>query len=191
MDINDDMYATLESLQKGAPEVPVRKYDKNLLPPVMRIHLASTHDEVEDAGESAYELLPGQKEFDLDEKTSAESTPMASPEGLKPYDKLKSTNVTPSPMTSPVGSPTKSVGSPGSPGDGAQPPPLPVRKASQADLSSGLYAAAPSAKDEKKRLKDQQKQAKKNEKQQKKEAKAKEKELKKKAKEAKKGKGEK
>lgn len=189
VDINDDMYATLESLQRGAPEVPVRKYDKNLLPPTMRIHLASTHDEVEDAGENAYELLPGQKEFDLDENTSADSTPMASPEGLKPYDKLKSTNVTPSPITSPVGSPTKSIGSPGSPGDGAQPPPLPVRKASQPDLSSALFP--PSTKDEKKRLKDQQKQAKKNEKQQKKDAKAKEKELKKKAKEAKKGKGEK
>lgn len=40
------MYATLESLQRSPPQVPVRKYDKNLLPPTMRIHLASTHDEV-------------------------------------------------------------------------------------------------------------------------------------------------
>lgn len=184
LDINDDMYATLESLQRSPPQVPVRKYDKNLLPPTMRIHLASTHDEVEDAAESAYELLPGQKEFDLDEKTAADSSPMASPEGLKPYDKLKSANVTPEPTKSPAGSPRKGsmIGSPAS--DGLSPPPLPIRKASLADATLGLLPQA--KKDEKRRQKDQQKQAKRDEKQRQKDAKALEKEQKKLAKKEKK-----
>mmetsp|Transcript_19387 Transcript_19387/g.50390 ORF Transcript_19387/g.50390 Transcript_19387/m.50390 type:complete len:581 (+) Transcript_19387:288-2030(+) len=70
----EDIYATLTAVtEEKPPEMPVRQYDKSLLPPTIRVHVAGA--EPGDADSTAYELLPwqteGQQELDVDTVATA------------------------------------------------------------------------------------------------------------------------
>eukprot|EP00041_Stephanoeca_diplocostata_P018089 m.375266 g.375266 ORF g.375266 m.375266 type:complete len:407 (-) comp20916_c0_seq4:235-1455(-) len=66
VDVQEDIYSTIEAAMQSAPAVPTRAVGASLVPPTMRVH-------VEDKGstEDAYELLPwqleGHQEVDVDE----------------------------------------------------------------------------------------------------------------------------
>eukprot|EP00038_Savillea_parva_P009033 m.180778 g.180778 ORF g.180778 m.180778 type:complete len:609 (-) comp15100_c0_seq1:301-2127(-) len=71
----EDIYATLDSVGKKAPEMPSRRYDKSLVAPTIRVHVADGDEE----NDKVYELLPWQKEghneLDVDTVAVARRTP--------------------------------------------------------------------------------------------------------------------